>query len=383
MHLPRPSGLLASLALLAALAPLARAEKLDLDRVAAEAVWLMHLDVDAMRDSTVVQRMYARMVEKHPKVEKMMGMGAMMMGIDVRKDLHDVTVYGLDTDKKNAVMIVHADVRREQLEKMVEKARDHETRENRGITIHSWTHKGWKGKGGPAAGAFYRDDVLVFARSADRVEMAIDVLAGKADAVDGDSPLAGRTRPGSIMVARASEVDPDTKCPVLRQGRGFRVAIGEHDGESFYRALLEMESEEAAELAEDVTEGLAAVIALGCKDEDVTELVDKLETMTSGETCLIAWDADADDVWEVSDRMAEKIEAKMAAKRKRWGGTKSGCGKDGCGDCEKDGCGDCEKNGCGGCEKGECEKGECPKHGKAEADDEEKESRRPFRDDEF
>ena len=102
MRLPSPVRLLAALALVAAFAPLAKAEKLDLDRVAGDAVWLMHLDVDAMRESLVVQKMYARMAEKHPQVEKMMGMGAMMMGMDVRKDLHDVTVYGLDTDKKNA-----------------------------------------------------------------------------------------------------------------------------------------------------------------------------------------------------------------------------------------------------------------------------------------
>jgi hypothetical protein len=104
----------------------------------------------------------------------------------------------------------------------------------------------------------------------------------------------------------------------------------------------------------------------------VMKLADKLETMTSGKTCLIAWDADADEVWEVSERMAEKIEAKMAAKRKRWGG-------------EKGGCGTCGKSGCGDCEKGGCEEGECPMQKKAEAEEEteEKEGRRPFRDDEF
>jgi len=119
------------------------------------------------------------------------------------------------------------------------------------------------------------------------------------------------------------------------------------------------------------------VIALGCKDDDVMELVEKLETMTSGTTCLIAWDADADDVWEVTERMAEKIEAKMAAKRKRWGGTKGGCGE-----CGKDGCGECGKD---GCEKGDCGEGKCPMQKKAEAEEEaeEKEARRPFRDDEF
>jgi hypothetical protein len=370
MSLPR--RLLAALALVAATAPLVSAEPLDLGRVPAKAVWLMHADMDAARESTVMQRMVERAMKKHPKLEGMLSMGAKMMGMDVRKDLHDITVYGLDTDKKKGVMIVHADANREFLEKMVEKARDHETMKHRGFTLHKWTHKGWKGRGGETVvGGFFKDDVMVFGRSADRVEMALDVLAGEAESVAADSPLAGRTRPGSILVGRASKIDPDTKCPVLRQGEGFRVAMGESDDKSFYRARLDMESAEAAELAEDVTEGLAATVALGLgKEAGVMKLVEGVETMTDGKTCMIAWDADADDVWEVVELMAEKIEAKMAARRKQWGG--------------KSGCGDCGKGGCGGCEKGKCEKGKCPMEQKGEAEKEsQNESRRPFRDDEF
>ena len=238
---------------------------------------------------------------------------------------------------------------------------------HRGFTLHKWTHKGWKGrKEETVVAAFYEDDVMVFARSADRVEMALDVLAGEAESVAADSPLAGRTRPGSILVGRASKIDPDTKCPVLRQGEGFRVAMGESDGKSFYRARLDMESAEAAELAEDVTEGLAATVALGLgKEAGVMKLVEGVETMTDGKTCMIAWDADADDVWEVVEVMAEKIEAKMAARRKQSGG--------------KSGCGDCGKSSCSGCEKGKC-----PMEQKGEAEKESQdEGRRPFRDDEF
>lgn len=96
------------------------------------------------------------------------------------------------------------------------------------------------------------------------------------------------------------------------------------------------------------------------------KLVEGIETMTDGKTCMIFWDGDADDVWEVAEAMAEKIEAKMAARRKQWGGRKSGCG-----DCGKGGCGDCEK-------------GKCPMEQKGEAEKESKdEGRRPFRDDEF
>lgn len=358
-------------ALLVATASVASAKPLDLGRVPAKAVWMMHADMDAARESTVVKRMYERAIKKHPQLETMLGMGTKMMGMDPRKDLIDVTAYGLDTDKKNAVLVVRGNVNREFLEKMVEKARDHKTMKHRDYTLHQWTHKGWKGgEGKTVVGAFFKDDVMVFARSADRVEMALDVLAGEAESVGDDSPLAGRTRPGSILVARAVAIDPDTKCPVLRQGRGYRVAMGESDGMSFYRARLEMDSDEAARQAEAVTEGIVALgkLRFGDDNKKMMQLIDGVETMTSGSTSSIAWDAKADDVWTVAEKLAEKMEAKLAARRQQWGGRKSGCG-----DCEQE-----------GCEKGNCEKGKCPmdKQGSAE-DGGQEDGRRPFRDDEF
>ena len=87
-------------ALLVATASVASAKPLDLGRVPAKAVWMMHADMDAARESTVVKRMYERAIKKHPQLETMLGMGTKMMGIDPWKDLIDVTAYGLDTDKK-------------------------------------------------------------------------------------------------------------------------------------------------------------------------------------------------------------------------------------------------------------------------------------------
>jgi hypothetical protein len=311
------------------LAVAAKAEPLDAARVPAKAVWLMHVDVDASRESTVLQKMEARMLKKHPHLEQMMAMGAGMIGMDVRKDLHDVTVYGLDTDKHNAVMIVHAKADRKKLEAMVEKAKDHVTSDHRGYTLHGWTHKGWRqSEGKPVVGAFYDDSTMVFARTKKQVEHAIDVLDGKSDGLGEKSPLAGRVRPGTILVGRASAVNPETKCPVLKDAKGFRVAMGEHEGTSFYRALLEMKSAESAEQVKTVTEGMVALGSLSFGGEPkVMKLVQGVESMTRGDTCLISWDAKANDVWTVVEQVAEKMEAKMAKHKAEWSkmhGGKSG-----------------------------------------------------------
>jgi len=356
-------SLLTSLAVAGWLSP-AFAEPFAPGRVPAQAVWVMHFDMDAARTSTVLQRLEAWMMNKYPQAEKMIAAGAGMIGMDVRKDLHDVTVYGLDTDKKNAVMIVHADADRKKLEGMVAKAPGHQTMEHRGYTLHSWMHKGWKqSKGQPVVGAFFKDNLMVFARTRGQVEMALDVLDSKAGSIDEGSPLAGRVRPGSILVGRAAAVDPKTKCPVLKEGKGYRVAMGEHDGMSFYRARLEMNSAEAAEQAKGVTEGLVALGSLRFGDEaDVKKLIKAVETMTRGEICMISWDAKADDVWRVVERAAAKMEAKLAARKRDWSGPPQQKGKGDCPDCKRGGCPACQKPADAG---------------------EEPDRRRPLRDDEF
>ncbi|MFM7108970.1 MAG: hypothetical protein ACKOZU_10320, partial [Planctomycetaceae bacterium] len=200
---------------------------------------------------------------------------------------------------------------------------------------------------------------------------ALDVLDGEAKSADGDGPLDGRVRPGSILVARAAAVDPDTKCPVLRQGRSFRVAMGESEGRSFYRAKLDMKSAEAADEAEDVVEGLEAIGRLRFGDEAAAmKLVDGLETRTEGSTCMVSWDASADDVWAVMDKMAERWERKQKDWMRAHGG--KGAGKGGCPCGDRCGCG---TEGCKGCDK--CP-AECPmKKGGG------KKSEGALRDDEF
>lgn len=278
-------------------------------------------------------------MKMHPQAEQMMKMGAGMMGMDPRKDLRDVTIFGMDTDKQNGVMVVRAKANRELLEKMVAKAPDHETMEHRTYTLHAWTHKGWKGhRGEKVVGAFYRDDVMVFSKTPERVKAAIDVLDGDAKSADRDGPLGGRVRPGSILVARAAAVDPETKCPVLRQGRSFRVAMGESEGKSFYRAKLDMTSPEAADQVEDVVEGFEALGRLRFGDEAAAlKLVDALETKTEGATCMISWDAPADDVWAVMEKLLERWEKRQKEWMRVHAGKRDGRGKSGC----KDGCEGC------------------------------------------
>jgi len=313
-------GFCAALAIGFCIPGFAPAAPLDLALVPGDARWLMHVDMEAARGSVVLQKSWDKAKTMHPHLEQMSAMAAGMIGTDPRKDLRDVTIFGTDLDKTQGVMVLRGRMNRALLEKMVEKAADHKTMEHRGHVMHAWTQKRHMGccPAGSMAGAFFKDDCLVLARSEAAVKGALDTLDGITAAAGEKSPLAGRVRPGSIMVARAAAIDPKTRCPVLKSADGFRVAIGELDGKSFYRAKLDMKSAAAAGDARGVVAGMESLVRLRWGDDAaVMRLVSGVETAVEGDTCMISWDAPATEVWDVVDKAATEW-MKKRAERMKW-----------------------------------------------------------------
>ena len=96
-------------ALMALYAAVGQAAPLETKNIAADAKWVVHVDVDAIRDSKIVQKAF----ETCPELKesgKHFDMIRDKIGVDLRKDLHGMTLYGPDTDKTHAVAIVFSTV---------------------------------------------------------------------------------------------------------------------------------------------------------------------------------------------------------------------------------------------------------------------------------
>jgi hypothetical protein len=293
-------------AALALIAAAGQAAPLESKNVAADAKWVVHVDVDAIRDSHVVQKAFESCPVLKNNSGKCFDMIRDLAGIDLRKDLHGVTLYGPDADRTHAVVIVLSTVNQQLLLDKAAKAADHKVTKHGEIEIHAWTAKHGQ-KTHPGAGAFFQPDVMVFAASAERVAAAIDVLAGKSPGIAAPSPLAGRIPAGASLVIRAVAIEGKTKCPILKQAESIRIALGENDGKSFYRARLVMKTPEAAAQVQAIQDGFKALISLKCADDaDVMKLVEGLKTTVADKTVRIRWDASADDVWTVVEKAGKK-----------------------------------------------------------------------------
>ncbi len=244
------------------LAGMAQAEPLNLKQVPADAKWLVHVDVDAMRTSTVVHKAFEKCMAMCQDAEKHLNKVRDATGMDPRKDLHGATFYGKQVGKHRGVAIVHAKADPRLLLKKAEQAPDHKVTEYGSFKLHSWTRKA-RGHTHTATGTIYKPDCLVFASSIEELKNALDVLEGKSASVGSDSPLADAATPaGTILAIRATGlagVELPCKSPVVKQMESVRAVIGENDGRSFLQAKAVTTTPEVAGQVKTVIEGVRAM----------------------------------------------------------------------------------------------------------------------------
>jgi hypothetical protein len=299
-----------------------QAAPLDLKHVSEDAAWLCHVDLDAVRASTVVQKA----MEKH-KNDARMAMCGKMLGMDLKKDLHGMTFYGKEIGKHKGVMILHAKVNQDRIMAMAKMLPNRQVTAHGDHQLHCWTHKSrHSSKTRTVAGAFYGDETIVMASSVDELKLAVDVLDGKAPSLTEHSALAGNVPPGTTMLMRVegvSEADLPDKCKLAKQTKSFRFVTGEHDGESFYRSRSEMTNEEIVGQLKEILEGLRALGYIHVGDNEVGKnMVDAFRIKADGTTLTVLWKAPADDVWAMIEAHKKIFEEKMKKHRQRhgWGG---------------------------------------------------------------
>jgi hypothetical protein len=297
----------------------ADAAPLDLKHVAADAAWLAHVDIDAMRESIVVQKA----MEKHQHAGRKEFVKK-MLGMDPDKDLHGMTCYGKEIGKHKGVMILHARMNRDRVMGMARTFTRPTVTDHRGHKLHSWTHKSrHSSKTHNVAAVFYGEDAVVLASSVDELKQAVDVLEGEAPSLTPDSALAGNIPAGTTMLMRVegvSDADLPEKCKVARQTKSFRFVTGEHDGESFFRARAKMTNEEVTGQVREIVEGLRALGQIHVGDNETGQkLVNALKIKTDGTTLTVLWSAPAEDVWAIIDAHRKIFEEKMKKHRERHG----------------------------------------------------------------
>lgn len=342
--------LLPALMVLTAAATAAAAE-LKPSHVSADAKWLMHLDVDQVRQSTLGERLGEEVASKE-RAQKRLDWVHERYGIDLRQDLHGLTAWGSTYAPHEGVLILHADYDREKVLAVVKDEPGYKTTQHGDDTIHTWRavprrerraarkrdedrgkdRKHGKQKQRKAADrrdhlnvsmAFHDKSTIVLAGGPQTVQHALAVLDGKRASLKKvvKTPLTRDVPEGTIFRGAAVDLDGlkarGPRFAVLAQFDEIVVSFGEQEGSLFLNKHLVADSPETARLAGDVARGFEAMLALRAKAHPKLEEIAKgFKFNQDGQTLTATWKAETDAVWSAVEEMKQHRRPRAAERRK-------------------------------------------------------------------
>ena len=284
-----------------------QAAPLDSRQVCANARWLVHVDVDAMRESTLVEKAYLAGSQQWAELEAWLAIACDQVAVDPRFDLYGITMFGTKLGKLEGVALIHAKMRPEVMIARAKEETGYRSTPYGQREIHSWTD----GQN-CVAGAFQAPSLLVVARTDKEVQHALDVLDGKAACLAGKSSAGVGAAPKGTMLQAWVQGLADTplpvKSPAIKKSQALSLLVGENAGEVVASARLVMETGSIANKVLAVLEGVRAAAELQYEDDPrIMEVVRKLKLSVSDKTVSVELHAGAEDVWTQVKQLFAKL----------------------------------------------------------------------------
>lgn len=307
-------NLLLSILLLTSATPSAvRAAGLDASRLPEDAKWVIHLDLDAVREAGLFAT-----VENHWPPAKLVRAKLQQVkdqiGIDPTRDIASVTAYdNRYVENSGVVMIEVKDLDSKRLiEELKRKQPNHQVSMHEGHTIYSWTMNPGQPNAHVVSGAICGNTVLL-SRDLDQVRRAIDQFDGRGMRLPQDSPLAAETPAGTVILARAVDMaDQETlfRSSVLREAHMLAVAVGMDGGDVFVSASMEAAEPRIAAECRDVVQGFRGLVSLQfVDDERALRVIGGLTVDVSGRIVSAQWRAAGEDIIGLVKNHLEKRRA--------------------------------------------------------------------------
>jgi hypothetical protein len=270
----------------------------DPSAVPADAKWILHVDLNAVRESPIGQELIA-IVEKNAELPK-----SANLQIDVKKviaTLGTVTAYGTtfskDPKEIDGTMILQGT---DELRKIAEGlaaqfsvSNPEVVTEVKGLPFSAYSIKG------EVTVAFPKEPIILVSRSQSQLLKAYDLVRGKGPAAaHGPSSLKGlipKTRP--LLVVAASEV-PNTdglfpenapQARILKMASSASVAIGQNDKLTTAMVQLVAIDDDLSEKLLKIVQGLTAMLSLAQSDDkQLSQFLQSVKAERNGRTIVVS-----------------------------------------------------------------------------------------------
>ncbi|HEX5220706.1 MAG TPA: hypothetical protein VFZ59_14135 [Verrucomicrobiae bacterium] len=249
------------------LAVTATAGPLQQSNVMNDPAWVIHLDLDALRQTSIGKQLLVEM--EKPDAQKKFEAFQTVFNLDPRKDLHGVTLYSATKSDADGVALAYADFDAERLIALAQGNKDYEVSAHGTNKIHSWIDEKKKSRDGEPVrtyGALYKGKTLILGQRQDRISAALDVLDGKQPNLAASKIFAPLGTGGGVFLtggARTWELPAnDLGASVLKQAKLIWLNAQETEGKAELKLTVETTNAEIAKQLGDVCRGLVAVLAL-------------------------------------------------------------------------------------------------------------------------
>jgi len=240
-------------------ATLAMGGAFDPALVPQDARWVAHMDVAAFRDSTIGQHLSTQ--EVHADVQEQWKQAEEMLGMDLREDLHAVTMYGSGVEQDDLVIWFRGRLDPATLASQAAEQDQYQSSEYAGHTIHSWVDNSAE-ESVRVYGAVLDDTRAVLGPNEEQLQRALGVLSGDhPNVTDGGISVSPLTGSGVLMAATADFRDVDlSENPMFAQSpmraQSFRMDMRETDGMLGVRVVVQQESDQEAQQVLEMLNGL-------------------------------------------------------------------------------------------------------------------------------
>jgi len=313
MNLRRVSVFIIVVAL--AFAGIVRADAFDPKQVPATAKWLVHLDIDALRDTQAGQAIHQKLQNDSHFLEHM-GQLKAITGIGSVEDFHAITLYGAGSDETAAVVVVHAPADRERILTMLQNNPGFSNIPYHDHTIYSWTD-------GPKTqfGAFADPDLAIIGRTQEALQTALDTLDGTGKAIDPQSTMAGGVQKGVLACIAGRDLASlkkkgETQPAPLAHVDSVYISLGEDPTNALLNGLVVAKTPEAAQQLQAIFAGIKGFVTMSAAGDNADEntklaakALENLKIEVDGVKVKVTLPVDMDVVRQFIDKVDKKRQA--------------------------------------------------------------------------
>jgi len=258
------------LSLLAACITPLTAGELVPSQIPPSAKWMVHADIDAMRDSRSGQALFSLIEENHG--DRFPSLAA-FFAMQPLEELHGITLYG-DGSAGHSAALIDGKFDRQTLESLLQMAKQSGKITHAGTVIHTWLDKDVK-----QFAAFANDNLLVFSHQEEGLKQALDTLV-----TPPPSPTDGfLSQEKAQVVARARVAElglPSDLAKLVRMAKTLKLAALESDGRIALRASAETESNGDADRLRRMVDGVIAFAQIPDAKLEGLDLRAELDSVT-------------------------------------------------------------------------------------------------------